>query len=298
MHTPSAERFAEQQGWRRRFVRTNAVALHCVEAGDPIAQRVVVLLHGFPEFWYAWRRQIQPLADAGLRVLAPDLRGYNLSDKPPRVRDYTIAQLVGDIAGLIRNTGGSRVTLVGHDWGGIIAWHVAMRHPQLLHRLAILNAPHPTAFQRELRQRPSQWLRSAYVLFFQLPWLPEALLRAGDWHVLRRMLRVDPVVPYAFRRQDVTRYVTAFARPRALASTLNYYRALSRKPDEMFRAQRIDVPTLVLWGEQDRYLNSSLTDDLYLWVPSVRMERLPDASHWLHHERPARVTARLLEWMQ
>jgi pimeloyl-ACP methyl ester carboxylesterase len=297
MTVTPAEQFADDNGWRRRSVRTNGVSLHCVEAGDPASQRIVLLLHGFPEFWYAWRRLLGPLGAAGLRAIAPDLRGYNLSGKPPRVMDYAMAELVADVVGIVREANVPRVTLVGHDWGGIIAWQVAMRHPELLDRLVILNAPHPAAFDRELRRSTTQWLRSTYVLAFQLPWLPEAILRANDWHLLRRMMRHDPVVPGAFSRLDIDRYAAALARPRALASALNYYRALSRVPAALADVRRIDTPTLVFWGDHDKYLVGSLAEGLETWVPSVRVERLPDASHWLHHERPTEVLAKMVDFI-
>jgi pimeloyl-ACP methyl ester carboxylesterase len=163
--------------WNGRFASVNGIRLHYVEAGTG---PLVLLLHGFPEFWGSWRHQIPALADAGFRVLAPDLRGYNLSSKPAGVESYRVAELVGDVVGLIRHAGEERATVVGHDWGGAIAWATAMRRGERIHRLIILNAPHPAAYLRELR-RPGQLLRSWYVFFFQLPLLPECLVRARDY---------------------------------------------------------------------------------------------------------------------
>src|SRR5262249_33835635 len=150
--------------WAHRHALVGGLRLHYVEAG---AGPPVLLLHGFPEFWYSWRHQLPALAGAGFRAWAPDLRGYNESEKPAGVRNYRVRLLVEDVAGLIRHTGAGRATVVGHDWGGVIAWRLAMDRPELVERLVILNAPHPGAFLRELRN-PAQWLRSAYVLFFQL----------------------------------------------------------------------------------------------------------------------------------
>ena len=168
----------------------NGIRLQAWEAGPPDG-RAVVLLHGFPEFWYSWRHQIRFLADAGFRVIAPDLRGYNVSDKPPRVADYRIEPLVADVIGLIEQTTRGRDTLVGHDWGGIIAWFAAMRHPERIEKLVILNAPHAAAYLRELR-RPSQLLRSWYAPFFQLPWLPERVMRWNDYAGVRSLFRSGP----------------------------------------------------------------------------------------------------------
>src|SRR5262245_58570023 len=160
-----------------RFAVVNSVRLHYAEAGEG---PLVVLLHGFPEFWYSWRHQIKGLAAAGFRVIAPDLRGYNESDKPPGIASYRLELLTQDIVELIQHAGEKRAHVVGHDWGGGIAWWLAMQNPQVVERLVILNAPHPVAFFRELR-RPAQLLKSWYMFFFQLPWLPEVMLRVGNF---------------------------------------------------------------------------------------------------------------------
>src|SRR4051794_34874601 len=192
-----------------RYADLGHIRLHYAEAG---AGPLIVLLHGFPEFWYSWRHQLPALAAAGYRVVAPDLRGYNLSGKPRSVRAYRLRELAHDVAALIRYCGSERAVVVGHDWGGGVAWGVAMRHPALLSRLVILNCPHPVALQRALRT-PQQLRRSWYIFFFQLPWLPEASLRAGDFAGLRRLLRTAPLRPDAFTDADVERYVAALKRP-------------------------------------------------------------------------------------
>ena len=184
-------------------------------------------LHGFPEFWYSWRHQLPALAAAGFRAVAPDLRGYNLSDKPPGVAGYRMEHLVADVAGLVRGTGRPRAAVVGHDWGGAIAWTFAMRHPELVERLVVLNAPHPAAFLRELRT-PAQLLRSWYVFFFQLPGLPEWYVRRRDFALLERALRRGAVRPGAFSDEDVRLCKEALARPGALTAAINYYRAVFR----------------------------------------------------------------------
>ena len=276
-----------------RTAALGEVRLHYVEAGEG---PLVVLLHGFPEFWYGWRHQIPALADAGYRVVAPDMRAYNLSNKPAGVAAYTVETLARDVEGLIRACGAERAALVGHDWGGIVAWHCAMRSPAVVERLAILNAPHPASLTRAVLN-PLQWLRSSYVAFFQLPWLPEAALSAGGFAALRWLFRTDPARRDAFDETDIERYVEAFSRPGALTATLNYYRAAVQRTPLLGRTPvtRIEAPVLVIWGERDRALGPELAEPDRTWVPHARVERLPDASHWVQHDAPDRVNALLLE---
>jgi pimeloyl-ACP methyl ester carboxylesterase len=268
--------------------------LHYVEAGQG---PLVVLLHGFPEFWFSWRHQIPVLAAAGFRVLAPDLRGYNESDKPRGVESYRLNALTADIAGLIRQAGEQRACIVGHDWGGAVAWGLALGRPQVVERLVILNAPHPAAFFRELRT-PRQRLRSWYMLFFQLPGVAEWVFRARNYAWLERVLRHDPIRPGAFTDEEISLYKQALDRPGALTAAMNYYRAMFRHRAKVQRQMRcITVPTLLLWGERDRYLGRRLTEGLEPWVQNLRIERLPDASHWLQNDAPEWVNRLLLEFL-
>jgi pimeloyl-ACP methyl ester carboxylesterase len=287
-----------QHGW----ARLNGVVLHYVEAGEP-GDPLVVLLHGFPEFWYAWRHQIEALA-AEFHVVAPDLRGYNRSEKPPGVESYRVDRLVGDLADLIDHFGTERANLVGHDWGGVIAWEFGHRYPERVERLVVLNAPHPEALERELRS-PAQLARSWYALAFQLPRVPEFLLGSIDgW--LGAMLRNGPTNPEAFDKDDIERYEQAIARPGALTAALNYYRAFGRSQlrrwfgrsgEHEGRNRMIDAPTLVIWGEQDRALGIGLTQGLDRWAPDIHVERLPEASHWVQNDAPERVNELLAEFL-
>jgi len=272
----------------------NGITLHYVEAGTG---PLVVLLHGFPEFWYSWRHQIPALAAAGFRVLAPDLRGYNESDKPPGVSSYRHELVTEDVAALIHHAGAEHAAVAGHDWGGGIAWHLAMHRPELVDRLIILNAPHPAAFMRELRTL-GQLRRSWYMLFFQLPWLPEYLFRRRDFASLERVLRKDPARPDAFTEEDIRQYKLAFARPGALTGAINYYRALFRGPPRKEDMRPIDLPTLLIWGERDRYLGIRLTEGLEAWVPDLRIVRLPDASHWVQQDARERVNELMIDFLR
>jgi len=287
--SPDAERLAH------RYADVGGLRLHYVEMGSG---PLVVLLHGFPDFWYSWRHQLPALAAAGYRAVAVDQRGYNLSDKPRGVRAYDVGTLARDVADLVAALGEERATVVGHDWGGMVAWTVAMRHSDVIERLVILNAPHPERFVRALatlRQLRKSW----YMAFFQLPRLPEALIRRDDFASLRRLLKGDPVRPDAFTDADIERYVEALARPGALTAALNYYRALVRRDPRRAASdvRRTDAPVLVVWGERDRYLGPELAAPSAALVPNARVERLPDASHWVHHDSPERVNALLLDFL-
>jgi pimeloyl-ACP methyl ester carboxylesterase len=281
--------------WCHRVFDRGPVRLHYVEAGrgEP-----VVLLHGFPEFWYSWRHQLPALAEAGFRAVAPDLRGYNASGRPAGVVNYRAAKLVADLVGLVRDLTPGRAFVVGHDWGGVLAWRLAARYPELVHKLAILNAPHPAAFRAALRRNPGQWLRSAYVLFFQLPWLPEWVLRSRDFALLERAWHRQPVHPAAFRDEDIAAYKRALRKPGALTGPLHYYRAALRYPRDLYGPpQAIPVPTLLIWGQRDPYLSVHLTEGLDRWVPDLRIERIPDASHWVQNDVPDRVNRLLIHFL-
>jgi pimeloyl-ACP methyl ester carboxylesterase len=281
--------------WTHRYALIDGLRLHYVEAGTG---PLVVLLHGFPEFWYSWRYQIPALAGAGFRVIAPDLRGYNRSDKPSGVQAYRLERLVDDVAGLIGHTGATRAVVAGHDWGGAIAWGLAMRRPELVDRLIILNAPHPAAFFREIRTK-AQLLKSWYIFFFQLPWLPECVLRAGDFALLERRLRRDPVRAATITPEDIACYKRALARPGALTAAINYYRAVFRQRRALRGAIRpIEAPTLLIWGERDHYLGLRLLDGLEPWVPRLHIRRLANASHWVQQEAAEQVNGWMIEFLE
>lgn len=270
------------------------VHLHYVTIGEG---PLVVLLHGFPDFWYGWRQQMRALAAAGFRVVAPDLRGYNLSQRPPRVEDYRRDLLADDVAALVAALGARRAHVVGHDWGGVIAWHLAARRPAVIDRLAILNAPHPVRM-RALLGRSSQAARSWYVGAVQLPWLPERLLGAGGRRLLHRIWSGMHLRPGAFTAADHAAYDAAFAAPGAIRAALAYYRALRHTgmtiPPEQ---RRIPHPTLVLWGENDPALVAANAEGLEPWVGDLRVVRVPDAGHWVMADAPELTNATLARFL-
>ena len=272
------------------------IRLHYVEAG---VGPLVVLLHGFPEFWYGWRHQIPVLAAAGYHVVAPDMRGYDLSDKPQGWRSYDTGLLADDIAGLIRSFGTPTGTseqdayVVGHDWGAAVAYTVAMSHPDVVRRLAILNVPHTARMLEGLRTL-KQLRKSWYMFFFQIPRLPERLIARDDFSFAKRSLRSDS--KDAFTDEDLERYVEAWSQPGALTGMVNYYRAaLRRSPGKaMAQMKPIKAPTLVIWGMRDRHIGSELAEPAPEWVPNVRVERIAEATHWVQHDAAARVNELLL----
>lgn len=275
-----------------RYAQLTDVRLHHVEEGDG---PLVLLLHGFPEFWYSWRHQIPALVEAGYRVVAPDMRGYNLSDKPRGITNYTLDRLATDIVELIERLAANRATIVGHDWGGLVAWATAAWHPDLVDRLVILNAPHPDDYARGLRD-PKQLMKSWYTGFFQLPGAP-AILRRNDFAALRNAL-VASSTEGAFTDEDIELYVRAWSEPHAIESMLGYYRAAARRV--LGRGERlptISSPVLVLWGERDKALQPLFATPPAELASDVEVTMFPDATHWIHLDEPDRVTGSLLDFL-
>lgn len=290
----SASRDAREgdgEPFETRFAVVNGVRLHFVSAG-PATGRLVVLLHGFPEFWWSWRHQLRALSEAGYRVLAPDTRGFAQSEKPRGVRSYGVERLARDVVELVRHEGRASAIVVGHDWGAVVAWQVAMRHPEVVERLGILNVPHPRRMLEGLLT-PQQLRRSWYIFFFQLPSLPEWLLSRADFTGLREVFRQD-----GFEEDEIAPYIDAFRAPGALTAALNYYRAAARDTLVDLLTRRgpkpVTCPVLVLWGRRDRVLGEELASPPPSLVPRATVELIDDATHWVQHDAPERVSARLL----
>ena len=282
--------------WRDGYAELGEVRLHYVEAGEG---PLVVLLHGFPEFWFGWRYQLSALADAGFRVVAPDMRGYNLSSKPHGVGSYAIEKLAADVRDLIHERDAERGFVAGHDWGAAVAWAVAMNHPEVIERLAILNVPHPRRMLQGLRT-PAQMLKSWYVFAFQLPALPERAARAGGWRAFRYGFEHD-ARSGAFSAEDIERYIEAWSQPGASTAMINYYRAALRRTPRQTQAalRQVASPTRVIWGERDRYLSKELAEPDRTDVPNLeKVIRFPHASHWVQHDEPKRVSELLAEFFR
>lgn len=303
MSSPRPER--RDDGFLHRRVDAGAVHLHIAEArprapdgtsadgSAEVASNVplVVFMHGFPELWWSWRHQLRAFADAGFWAVAPDMRGYNESDKPEGVSSYEVESLCDDIKGLVAALGRETAIIVGHDWGAAVAWVLAQRHPALVSRLAILNVPHPLvmlAGLRTLKQLKKSW----YVFFFQLPGgIPERAIAKNDWARLRKAFALD-----GFADDEIEPYVKAIRVPGAITAAMSYYRAAIRRvlTGRVPRTVRIDCPVLVIWGDADRVLGQELADPPAQFVPKARVEHIPGASHWVQSSAPERVNELLL----
>ena len=283
----------------QRIVEANGLRFRVIQAGPP-AGRLVLLLHGFPEGALCWRHQIGALAQAGYRVWAPDQRGYGESARPAGVRDYRLPLLAADAFGLVDAAGAVSAHVIAHDWGGAVAWWMAQARPDRIERLAILNCPHPAVMRRALLTNPRQMLRSWYTAFFQLPWLPEALLGARDGALLARGLRTSGRKDRpAFTEAELAEYRRDWRRPGALRAMINWYRA-ARYPLRMggrvgaAAAPKVQPRTLLLWGRRDRALGAELAQPTLARCADARLVWLDQATHWLQHEEPERVNAELL----
>lgn len=277
--------------WTHGYKMANSMKLHYAEMGNRSAP-LVLLLHGFPECWYQWRYVMPGLAER-FHVVAPDMRGYNWSERPRGVSSYTLGKLAADVAALVPALGHQRAHVVGHDWGGVVAWRLAAAHPDRVDKLAVLNAPHPGPFRRELLLG-RQLLRSYYAFFFQLPLLPEAAMRL----LLRFSLRSTAYVPGTFPDEALDVYEHVISQAGAATAMINYYRAAGRDSFRFGNADlTIDLPTMVIWGMRDFALVPALLDGLDRWVPDLRVQRVADSGHWVPEEKPALVTESLLNFL-
>jgi pimeloyl-ACP methyl ester carboxylesterase len=284
---------------------TSGIAIHWVEANGQIfevaqageGRKLALCLHGFPELHYSWRHQIPLLAELGYRIWVPNLRGYGGSTKPEGVESYRLNILVQDVAALIDASGAEEVTLIAHDWGAIIAWHFAILKIRPLTRLVIMNVPHPKCAQREMRHW-HQLRKSWYIFFFQLPRLPEWLLGLNGAERIKRAFSKMAVDKSRFPDRELQVYADAASRPGALRSMINYYRALLRTGDAREIGDgMVDIPTLMIWGEEDAAIDIRCTDGTEEWVPDFELHRLPGVSHWVQQEAPEKVNAILREWL-
>jgi len=277
------------------YAQIGSVKLHYATAGN--GEKLVVLLHAFPEFWYSWRHQIRALSDE-YTVVAPDMRGYNLSDKPPRVEDYSIDKLVDDVCGLIRHFGREQAAVVGHDWGASVAWAVAQKHPEFVWKLCAMQVP-PMAIWKK-NQTFKQFLASWYMFFFQIPRLPEWLLSRGDFSILANSLKTGTIEKEIFNAKEIAEYKKAWSEPGALSSGLNYYRAniLKRLFGKTPAGEKIKVPTLFIYGEKDAAILPETVAGIAEIIDAPFSEiRIPDAAHWVQQEAAEIVNDSLREFL-
>jgi epoxide hydrolase 4 len=277
------------------YISTNGIRLHTVMAGTQSGPPVV-LLHGFPETWRCWIRQMPALVEAGCRVIAPDQRGYNLSDKPKGIRNYKVYTLVDDIIGLIDALEYEKVNLVGHDWGAVVAWVLANKYPERLNKLSIMNMPHPAVMRRFLLRDFEQIRRSWYVFFFQLPWLPEAGMRRDHWRGAELALRGSGKV-HTFTNEDIEKYKEAWSQPGAMTAMLNWYRAVIQHMPKLPEDPRIKVPTLMMWGMKDFALSHRMARPSMDYVEEGNLIFFPEATHWVQRDAAEEVNHYLLDFV-
>src|SRR5262249_19972635 len=290
--------------FKHEYADVNGVRLHYVTAGKG---KLIMFVHGFPEFWYEWKNQ---LTDFGqhYQAVAPDMRGYNLSSKPAEVDQYQVKYLVEDLRALAEKLGHKKFILVAHDWGGAVAWAYAIAHPESLEKLVIINAPHPGVFQRELRENPAQQKASGYMLRFRSP-EAEKTLSANNYGMLVQIVLGQGLKDAVFTEEAKNAYSDAWSQPGALTGRLNYYRAArvgppaegSKEPANFAGALpslEVKVPTLVIWGEKDTALLTGNLVGLDKFVPNLTIKRIPDGTHWVIHEKPALVNGYISEFIK
>ena len=282
--------------WVHERVRGHGARIHCVRSGKD--GPLFLMVHGFPEFWYSWRHQLREFGSTH-RAVAMDLRGYGESDKPPGREAYRMRELTADLREVIRHYGDGPAVLAGHDWGGAVAWNFAHRHPEVLSHLIILNCPHPKIFVKRGLKSPRQLMKSWYMGFFQIPWLPEWVLPRGNARLIGEMFRTSAANPEAFTEEDLLAFRESALRPGALRSMLAYYRNL-RSPSDSAGDQgtkTIAVPTLMLWGEKDVALGKDLTRGTEEYAPDLTLRFLPECGHWTQQDRPEDVNRHIREFL-
>ena len=288
--------------FEHKYADVNNIRLHYVTAGKG---KLIMFLHGFPEFWYEWKNQL-PEFGRDYQAVAPDMRGYNLSSKPIEVEQYRMKYLIEDIRALSEHLGYKKFILVAHDWGGGVAWPFAIRHPEYLEKLIIINAPHPATFIRELRDNPEQRKASQYILVHRTPKAEEILSR-NNYALLASNLLEDGLKQGYFTEEDKKAYIEAWSQPGALTGGLNYYRSahlgsFAGESDDILSADlslfTVAVPTLVIWGEKDKYLLTGNLEGLEKYVLDLTVKRIPDGSHWVIHEKPGLINSYIREFIE
>ncbi len=278
-----------------RYIPTNGIQLHIAEAGER-GKPMLILLHGFPEFWYAWIHQIEFFAEQGFHVLAPDQRGYNLSDKPHGIKNYGLDELCKDIIGILDYEQVQKCFLIGHDWGAMVAWGLGMKFPERFYKLGIINVPHPTIMKKSLKTNPRQRKKSAYMFFFQLPWLPEYILGKDNFLKLVKTLKKN-TKKGAFTDEELEIYRKAWGQKGALTGMLNWYRGIFRAAPTRGKTNRIVIPTHIFWGENDYVLGRDLAEQSMKYLDFGEIT-FYQATHWIMHEIPDILNPDLLAFLR
>ena len=296
-HTPGKTNWAIEPDVR---IETDPITFEVDMAGDPASKKLALLLHGFPESKFSWRHQMSVFADQGYRVWAPNQRGYGHTTRPLGVANYTLDHLVSDVDKLIEASGCEEVTLVGHDWGGAVAWAFALRPPRPLARLIIMNLPHPTIFQKKVRTA-KQFLRSWYTIFFQIPGLPEKFLSMREAEPIGKAFSEMAIDKSRFPQEVTDVYRKNALIPGALTGMINWYRGARKMPQvwrETFaNPPLLETPTLMIWGEEDTALGIETTYGTEELVRDFTLRYLPNVSHWVQQEAPEEVNQMLEAWL-
>jgi len=278
------------------IISTNGINLHVVQEGSDSGEPII-LLHGFPEFWYGWRKQMTYLADKGYRVLAPDQRGYNLSDKPEDISAYSVDELAKDVIGIIDWLGVDQSCLVGHDWGATAAWWTALKYPERIKRLVIANVPHPAVMAANLSgSNIPQMSKSWYIFYYQLPGLAEKLCSRNNFEYLATSLS-DTSMEGSFSQEDIETYKQAWAQPGAITGMVNWYRAFMQVRPQKLKSKRVTVPTLLIWGEQDPFLSKEMAQPSIELCDNGRLVFIENATHWVQHDQAEKVNHLLYNFL-
>jgi pimeloyl-ACP methyl ester carboxylesterase len=277
-------------------ITTNDINLHIVQSGSKNGM-LVILLHGFPEFWRAWSKQISALADAGYWVWAPDQRGYNLSHKPESITAYALDQLTADIVGLIDAAGREKAIIIGHDWGATVSWWVSLRHSSRVEKLVILNLPHPKVMVNFIRHNPKQMLKSWYIFFFQIPGLAAFIARINNYQLFVWTLR-STSRPGTFSEQDMEAYRRAWSQPGAFSAMLKWYRAYVRHPPKRPESMRVKIPTLIIWGGRDTFLSREMVQPSIELCDNGHLVLIEEATHWVQHEEADLVNELIITFLR
>ena len=276
---------------KTKFVETNGINLQIAFAGREDGEPVI-LLHGFPDAWFGWEQQIDALAKEGFRVIVPDQRGYNLSDKPKGKENYRMELLVQDIIGLADSLKLDSFYLVGHDFGAMVAWWTAIYYPERIKKMVISNVPHPKVMKKYLRRSLSQMKKSWYALFFRIPALPERFVRARNWKF------ISSAMAKGLSEDQLNRYREAWSQPNAITSMINWYRAFGKGFTEKAKSLKVNLPTIILWGKQDPYLSYKMAEMSVDMCEDCSLVTFDDASHWVHQDEPEEFNKHMISYLK